>query len=63
MCVLFFCPAGIDQPLRVMIEEPRQIQTTVGANVRLVCVAISYSSEVCHFISDFRLLLILLLFF
>ncbi|XP_025082607.1 basement membrane-specific heparan sulfate proteoglycan core protein-like isoform X8 [Pomacea canaliculata] len=41
----------IDQPLRVMIEEPRQIQTTVGANVRLVCVAISYSSEANYVLS------------
>ena len=38
--------AGPDQPLRVMIEEPRQITAIVGATVRLVCVAISYSSEV-----------------
>ncbi|XP_070207543.1 basement membrane-specific heparan sulfate proteoglycan core protein-like isoform X4 [Littorina saxatilis] len=39
------------QPLRVMIEEPRQITTSVGSSVRLVCVAISYSSEANYVLS------------
>ena len=40
------CLTGPDQPLRVMIEEPRQITASVGSTVRLVCIAVSYSSEV-----------------
>ncbi|XP_076452135.1 basement membrane-specific heparan sulfate proteoglycan core protein-like isoform X4 [Babylonia areolata] len=39
------------QQLRVMIEEPRQIVSTVGATVRLVCVAVSYSSEANYVLS------------
>ncbi|KAK7494115.1 hypothetical protein BaRGS_00014588, partial [Batillaria attramentaria] len=39
------------EQLRVMIEEPRQITATIGSSVRLVCVAVSYSSEANYVLS------------
>ncbi|XP_067659130.1 basement membrane-specific heparan sulfate proteoglycan core protein-like isoform X2 [Haliotis asinina] len=38
-------------PIRVRIEEPREVETRIGASVRFICVAISYNTEANYILS------------
>ncbi|XP_048238836.1 basement membrane-specific heparan sulfate proteoglycan core protein-like isoform X2 [Haliotis rufescens] len=38
-------------PIRVRIEEPREVETRIGASVRFICVAVSYNTEANYILS------------